>query len=96
MTATGRFRAVLMRVPGPGSWVFAKIPKKYAPPVTHGWGRTPVTATVDDHTWDTSVWADKKHGCLLPVPRRWRDGKDHGDHVRVRLAPRDPGPANPR
>lgn len=83
------FRAKLWRYPGPGGWTFAKIPKKHAPAVTRGWGRTPVTATVDGRTWDTSTWRDRKHGTLLAVPKRMRRGKEDGETVTITLAPRD-------
>ena len=82
------FTATLLRFPGPGGWTFAPVPPDHAPPATHGWGRTPVQATVDGRTWDTSVWQDRTHGCLLPVPARIRQGKGDGDTVVVRLAPR--------
>lgn len=83
------FRARLWRYPGPGGWTFARIPDKHAPPATHGWGRTPVRATVDGQSWATSVWRDRQHGTLLPVPRRRLGDKAAGDFVRVALAPRD-------
>lgn len=82
------FKAKLMRYPGPGGWTFARIPARHAPPVTHGWGRTPVRATVDGKTWDTSVWRDTKYGTLLAVPKRLRGDKGHGDTVEVVLEPR--------
>lgn len=83
------FRAELFRYPGPGGWTFAPIPKKYAPPVTHGWGRTPVIATVDGHTWDTSVWWDSKmNKTLLAIPKKYRGAKGAGDSVEITLAPR--------
>ena len=82
------FTATLHRYPGVGGWVFAPVPPEHAPPVTKGWGRTPVVATVDGHTWETSVWRDKKHGTLLAIPKRLRGPKDDGDTVEVRLAPR--------
>ncbi|MCG5054721.1 MAG: DUF1905 domain-containing protein [Myxococcales bacterium] len=84
------FRTKLFRYPGPGGWTFAAVPKKHAPPVTHGWGRTPVRATVDGQTWDTSVWWDTKTGkTLLAVPKKVRGQKGHGDSVWVSLAPRE-------
>ena len=64
-----RFVAILFRYPGKGGWTFAPVPKKHAPPVTRGWGRTPVLATVDDVTFETSIWTDKKGQVLLPVRR---------------------------
>jgi hypothetical protein len=83
-----RFKAKLWRYPGVAGWTFAVIPKKHAPPATHPWGRTPVRATVDGHTWETSVWRDRKHGTLLAVPKRYRGAKDDGDTVSVELRPR--------
>jgi Domain of unknown function (DUF1905) len=84
-----RFKAKLFRYPGPGGWTFAPVPKKYAPPVTEGWGRTPVRACVDGHWWDTSVWRDRKYGTLLAVPKKLRGAKGDGDVVEVELKPRE-------
>jgi hypothetical protein len=83
-----RFKTTLFKYPGPGGWTFAKVPAKHAPPPTHAWGRTPVRATVDGVSWDTSVWRDKTPGCLLPVPKKVRGAKGDGDTVKVSLAPR--------
>lgn len=83
------FRATLFRTPGPGGWTFARIPDDYAPPATHPWGRTPVDATVEGHSWATSVWRDRAHGTLLPVPKRLLGGKKDGDVVSVSLRARD-------
>lgn len=79
------FRSRLFRYPGPGGWHFAPVPERYAPPVTHAWGRTPVVATVDGHEWKTSVWRGKDGRSLLAVPKAVRGAKGHGDFVRVRL-----------
>jgi Domain of unknown function (DUF1905) len=81
------FKAKLFRYPGPGGWTFAPVPDAHAPPVTHGWGRTPVRARVDGKTWETSVWRDKTYGTLLPVPRSVRGRKGDGDEVQVELLP---------
>lgn len=78
-----RFTAVLFRTPGKGGWHFAPVPEECAPPVTHGWGRTPVTAEVDGRRWRTSVWREKTGRTLLPVPAAIRAGKGAGDRVRV-------------
>jgi hypothetical protein len=80
-----RLKTVLFRYPGPGGWTFAIIPDRYAPPVTHAWGRTPVRARIDGQQWETSVWRDRKHGTLLPVPRVIRGDKGDGDTVEVEL-----------
>jgi hypothetical protein len=82
-----RFKSTLFRVPGKGGWVFAPIPARYAPPATHAWGRTPVRATVDGQTWNTSVWRAKDGRSLLAVPKKVRGKKDDGDTVVVELVP---------
>ncbi len=82
------FDAVLWRWPGKGGWTFAPVPASEAPSVVGAWGRTPVEATVDGQTWATSVWTDRTHGCLLPVPASKRGGKEAGDAVVVALRER--------
>ena len=80
------FTARLFRYKGKAAWYFAAIPKRRAPTPTHPWGRTPVVATVDGHTWATSVWRAKEgDGSLLAVPKRVRGTKGDGDVVRVTL-----------
>ena len=79
------FVATLWKYQGAGGWLFALVPEKYAPRATHPWGRTPVTATVDGHTWKTSVWRGKDGRSLLAIPKKVRGEKGHGDRVRVRL-----------
>lgn len=80
-----RFSAKLFRYPGKGGWTFVTVPERFAPQVTHRWGRTPVQAEVDDHRWKTSVWREKTGRTLLAVPAKARGSKGHGDRVRVRL-----------
>jgi len=82
----GQFSARLFRYPGKGGWTFVPVPEKVAPRVTHGWGRTPVEATVDGYTWKTSVWREKTGRTLLAVPKRARGAKGDGDAVKVRIA----------
>ena len=81
-----RFRSILFRVPGKGGWVFAPIPPRYAPSQRRPWGRTPVRATVDGHTWNTSVWRSKDGRTLLAIPKKVRGAKDDGDTVVVELS----------
>jgi hypothetical protein len=85
--ASKRFKSTLFRVPGKGGWVFAPIPTRHAPPATHAWGRTPVRATVDGQSWNTSVWRAKDGRSLLAVPKKVRGNKDDGDIVVVELVP---------
>jgi hypothetical protein len=45
-----------------------------------------VRATVDGHTWKTSIWRDTKtKRTLLAVPQRVRGSKGDGDSVSVHL-----------
>jgi hypothetical protein len=83
---TCAFESTLFRIPGPAGWVFAPVPPEHAPSATLGWGRTPVRATVDGKSWDTSVWREKSGRTLLAVPRKIRGEKDHADVVHVELS----------
>lgn len=82
----GEFTARLHQTPGKGGWTFAPVPEALAPRATHGWGRTPVRATVDGVTWDTSVWRGRNGETLLAIPKRVRGAKRDGDAVRVAIA----------
>ena len=59
------------------------VPKKLTPPITRAWARTPVEATVDGVTWDTSVFRAKTGEGFMPVPKRIRGDKEEGDRVAV-------------
>jgi hypothetical protein len=85
MTYTVQFTSTLFRVPGKGGWTFATVPERFAPSVTQGWGRAPVSATVDGYEWQTSVWKEKTGRTLLAVPKAARGAKGHGDRVKVRI-----------
>ena len=83
----GPFETTMFRYKGKGAWFFAIIPAAVAPPATRPWGRTPVTATVDGQTWQTSLWRDtKSKRSLLAVPKARRGGKGDGDTVTVTFA----------
>jgi hypothetical protein len=85
-TFGGSFTATLWRYPGPSGWYFVDIPHDLAPPVTHGWGRTPVVATANEITWNTSVWRGKDGRTLLALPRHVRGAMQDGDPVACRIA----------
>lgn len=84
-THGGTFSVTLFKYPGKGGWHFAPVPMRLAPPVTHGWGRTPVRATVRDVTWNTSVWRGKDGRTLLPIPAKVRGDLGDGDRIRITL-----------
>ena len=79
------FQSTLVRFPGKGAWWFVAVPPERAPPVTHGWGRTPVFATVDGLSWETSVWRGKNGVTLLAIPKSVRRTKTHGDQMTVNI-----------
>ncbi|HEX7981703.1 MAG TPA: DUF1905 domain-containing protein [Gemmatimonadaceae bacterium] len=81
----GEFPSELFTYPGKGGWTFATVPDQFAPSAREAWGRTPVRATVDGIAWETSVWREKSGRTLLPVPKRVRGTKGHGDKVRVKI-----------
>ena len=82
----GPFTTRLRRIAGKGGWTYVTIPKKLTPPVTRAWGRTPVTAVVDDVEWSTSIWRTKRGDGFLPVPKRIRGDKEDGRRVTVSFA----------
>ena len=86
MRANEPFKATLFRMPGKGGWTFAPVPDEYAPPVTEGWGRTPVHATINGRRWETSVWRGRDGQTLLAIPKAIRKGLGAGDTVEVTLA----------
>lgn len=57
-----------------------------APSVTYGWGMIPVTASIGEVTWTTSLWP-KDGGYLLPLKDKARRaaGVELGDDVVVLL-----------
>lgn len=91
---TATFQAPLWRwcpedggTSGP-AWWFVTVPTEHVPPHAGPWGRSPVCASVDGRGWNTSVWRDRRHGCVLAVPARLRRGRAEGDVVTVTLAGR--------
>lgn len=81
-----RFTATLLTTEGKGGWTFAPLPKSISPPVTGSWGMTPVIATVDGKTWQTTIWKDsKRKKTFLPVPKKIRGLKGDGDKVAVEM-----------
>lgn len=81
-----RFTAALFTTEGKGGWTFAPLPEDIALPVTGAWGMTPVIASVDGKTWQTTIWKDsKRKKSFLPVPKKIRGRKGDGDKVEVEL-----------
>jgi len=91
------FTATLFTTEGKGGWTFAPLPAELELPVTGAWGMTPVVASVDGLTWNTTIWRDTKNQrTLLPVPKKIRRNKGHGDSVQVTLRLDDERITGPR
>jgi hypothetical protein len=95
------FSAPMWRWKGDGLWHFITLPFEVADdldeasPMKAGFGSVPVTATVGQTTWTTSVFPSKDvKSYILPVKKdvRAREGLHDGDVISVRLALSAPGP----
>lgn len=78
---------------GPAPYYFVTVPDEgcaaiadAAALVTYGWGMIPVTATLGDTTWTTSLWPkDDTYVVPLKVAVRRAEAVDVDDTVTVRL-----------
>ena len=80
---------------GLAAWHFLGIPKKYSGDIkqrfggsARGWGSLPVSVTIGQTTWKTSIFPDKKSGMyLLPVKAavRKKEGIFNKDEVAFTL-----------
>lgn len=69
------FKSKVLVYPGMSGWRFLVLPKKEAKEIKdkfgkmkRGWGSLPVTVTVGNTTWETSIFPDKKsESYLLPL-----------------------------
>lgn len=76
-------------------WHFTAIPKKESGEIKKrfggmqkGWGSLPVTATIGETSWDTSIFPDARSGTyLLPLKAavRKKEGIFNKDKISVRL-----------
>jgi Domain of unknown function (DUF1905) len=103
VTPSYAFQAELWLYPGEAGWHFLTLPADVAdqiaeisPATNKAFGAVRVSAEVNGHTWQTSLFPDSKSASyLLPVKKAIRD-KAHlsaGDSVRVQLNIKlDPSP----
>lgn len=91
---------------GPAPHHFVRVPPDLveeladvAAAVTYGWGMVPVEVTIDQFTWETSLWP-KDGGYLVPVRAEVRRGlgleADDVVSVRLSVVPRTDRPVDPR
>ncbi|MEK7613819.1 MAG: DUF1905 domain-containing protein [Patescibacteria group bacterium] len=80
---------------GNAAWHFASVPrltseeikKKYGAHA-RGWGSLPVSVTIGETTWATSIFPDKKSGTyILPLKANVRrsEGLDAGDTAEIAI-----------
>lgn len=67
-----QFNTQVWLYPGMAGWHFVTIPKDISEDITtlfgdrkRGWGSLPVTVTLGDTSWQTSIFPDKKQGAYL-------------------------------
>lgn len=73
--AVYKLRSKVWVYPGMAAWRFIGIPRKKGEEIkkkfganTRGWGSLPVSVTIGNTSWDTSIFPDKKSGSyLLPL-----------------------------
>ena len=78
-----------------GKWHFITIPKETAAEIkatfgkrARGWGSLPVTTTIGETTWDSSIFPDSKSGTyILPLKFTVRKAEKltNGDEVAFKL-----------
>lgn len=93
-----QFKAKIWIYPGgKAAWHFITVPKPISADIkkkhgknARGWGSHPVSVTIGDTTWKTSIFPDNKSGTyLLPVKAdvRKKEGLFEGElaHVTIKL-----------
>lgn len=87
------FTASIIYWRGPAPWFFARMPEEQSLDiehiselVTYGWGVIPVTVTIGDTTFTTSLFP-KDDRYLVPIKSAVRkaEGIEEGDEVAIRL-----------
>ncbi len=77
---TYKIRVTVWLYPGVAGWHFVTLPKKQAHEIRknfgvrkRGWGSIPITATIHNTSWNTSIFPDKKtDSYLLPLKAQVR------------------------
>lgn len=80
--------------PGKAGWYFVTIQKEDAEEIKKGYmwprrgfGAIPVSVTIGQTSWKTSIFPEKKGTCLLPLKKevRVKEGIKIGDTVTITL-----------
>ena len=75
MTKRYTLKEKMWLYPGKAAWYFVTVPPEITADIDYffsmqkkGWGSLPVTVTIRQTTWKTSIFPDKKtHSYLLPI-----------------------------
>ena len=75
LSAKIRLKEKVWLYPGAAAWYFVSVPKSKSATLkkaflglTAGFGSLPVTATIGQTTWKTSIFPESKSGCyMLPL-----------------------------
>ena len=84
---TYKMRSKVWLYPGMAGWRFLTLPNKQGLEIkkkfgahVRGWGSLPVSVTIGDSVWNTSIFPDKKSGSyLLPLKAKIRKVEGIGD-----------------
>ncbi len=89
------FKAKLWLYSGENPWVFATVPKDISDEIEYlskdfrrGFGAVRVKVKIDEETWKTSVFPDKKSSCyIIPIKKdiRTTTGLRVGDSVKISI-----------
>lgn len=84
-------KTALWLYPGKAGWTFLTLPAKESAIIkerfrghARGWGSLPVSVTIGNTQWETSIFPDKKtHAFLLPVKAevRKKEGVEIGKMI---------------
>ncbi len=96
MNPSYKFKAEIWRYNGKDPWYFVTLPTKYADEIkslttdlpNKGFGTVKVDATINNVSWSTSIFPDKKHNSyLMPVKKEIRSKLQvkSGDMVEVSI-----------
>lgn len=90
-STTFTFTSKVWLYPGASAWHFVSLPQKESAGIralfhglSGGFGSLPVTATIGDTTWKTSIFPDSKEGTyILPLKKKVRrmQGFSAGDTI---------------
>jgi len=89
------FDATLWKAGGNSGWHFVSLPIALSQEIRQlfqkeeeGWGRLPVTASIDELEWETAIWFDTKNNTyLLPIKSaiRKKESISAGMNVKITI-----------